>query len=159
VSAATARRLRLAGQRVTNQRLAVAAALSSARRQVTAQELWERMRPRHRNLGRATVFRTLEALTEAGLARRLERDGHIYAYVACRPAHHHHLACRVCGTVEEVGEELVAEISRRALRELGFEIEDARMDFYGVCRRCAAEAAEARAAAEAAEAAGALPSS
>jgi Fur family ferric uptake transcriptional regulator len=59
----------------------------------------------------------------------------------------------VCGTVEEVGEELVAEISRRARRELGFEIEDARMDFYGVCRRCAAEAAEA--AAEAAVAAGA----
>ena len=126
---------------MTTQRLAVAAALSSSPRQVTAQELWEQMRPRHRRLGRATVFRTLEALSEAGLARRLEQDGHVYAYVACRPAHHHHLACRVCGTVEEVGEELVADISRRARRELGFEIEDARLDFYGVCRRCAAESA------------------
>ncbi|MGH2488772.1 MAG: Fur family transcriptional regulator [Candidatus Limnocylindria bacterium] len=142
MSAVTERRLRKAGQRVTTQRLAVAAALSSARHQVTAQELWERMRPRHAGLGRATVFRTLEALSEAGLARRLERDGHVYAYVACRPAHHHHLACRVCGTVEEVGEELVAEISRRARRELGFEIEDARLDFYGVCRQCAADVAE-----------------
>jgi Fe2+ or Zn2+ uptake regulation protein len=138
VTAATASRLRRAGQRVTTQRLAVANALAASPRQVTAQELWERMRPRHRQLGRATVFRTLEALSEAGLARRLERDGHVYAYVACRPAHHHHLACRVCGTVEEVGEELVADISRRARRELGFEIEDARLDFYGVCRRCAA---------------------
>jgi len=146
VSAATARRLRQAGQRVTTQRLAVAAALSSASHQVTAQELWERMRSRHRNLGRATVFRTLEALTDAGLARRLERDGHVYAYVACRPAHHHHLACRVCGTVEEVGEELVAEITQRARRELGFEIEDARLDFYGLCRQCAADAAVAEAA-------------
>lgn len=142
MSAATARRLRQAGQRVTNQRLAVAASLASTRRQVTAQELWERMRPRHHALGRATVFRTLEALSEAGLARRLERDGHVYAYVACRPAHHHHLACRVCGTVEEVGEELVAEISQRARRDLGFEIEDSRLDFYGVCRRCAEDAAE-----------------
>lgn len=153
MSATTARRLRLAGQRVTNQRLAVAAALASAHRQVTAQELWDRMRPRHPRLGRATVFRTLEALSEAGLARRLERDGHVYAYVACRPAHHHHLACRVCGTVEEVGEELVAEISQRARRELGFEIEDARLDFYGVCRRCAADAVEAAALAATAEAA------
>jgi Fe2+ or Zn2+ uptake regulation protein len=138
VTAATARRLRSAGQRVTSQRLAVAAALSASPRQVTAQELWERMRPRNRRLGRATVFRTLEALRSAGLARRLEQDGHVYAYVACRPQHHHHLACRVCGTVEEVGEELVADISRRARRELGFEIEDARLDFYGVCRRCVA---------------------
>jgi Fur family ferric uptake transcriptional regulator len=149
MSAGAARRLRQAGQRVTTQRLAVAGALSSARHQVTAQELWERMRPRHQGLGRATVFRTLEALTEAGLARRLERDGHVYAYVACRPSHHHHLACRVCGTVEEVGEELVAEISRRARRELGFEIEDARLDFYGVCRQCAADLAEATEAAAA----------
>jgi Fe2+ or Zn2+ uptake regulation protein len=141
VSAATARRLRRAGQRVTSQRLAVAAALSASPRQVTAQELWERMRPRHRRLGRATVFRTLEALSEAGLARRLEQDGHVYAYVACRPPHHHHLACRVCGTVEEVGEDLVADLARRARRELGFEIEDARLDFYGVCRRCTADAA------------------
>jgi Fur family ferric uptake transcriptional regulator len=123
---------------VTAQRLAVAGALAASPRQVTAQELWERMRPRHRRLGRATVFRTLEALSEAGLARRLEQDGHVYAYVACRPAHHHHLACRVCGTVQEVGEELVADISRRARRELGFEIEDARLDFYGVCRDCLA---------------------
>ena len=137
MTAATARRLRHAGQRVTAQRLAVAGALAASPRQVTAQELWERMRPRHRRLGRATVFRTLEALSEAGLARRLERDGHVYAYVACQPAHHHHLACRVCGTVEEVGEELVADLSRRARRELGFEIEDARLDFYGICRRCA----------------------
>ena len=138
MTATTARRLRKAGQRVTSQRLAVAAALASSSRQVTAQELWEQMRPSHRQLGRATVFRTLEALSEAGLARRLEREGHVYAYVACRPAHHHHLACRVCGTVEEIGEELVAEISRRARLDLGFQIEDARLDFYGVCRTCAA---------------------
>lgn len=134
----TARRLRKAGQRVTGQRLAVAAALSASPRQVTAQELWEQMRPTRPRLGRATVFRTLESLSEAGLARRLERDGHVYAYVGCRPAHHHHLSCRVCGTVTEVGEELVADLSRRARQDLGFQIEDARLDFYGVCRACAA---------------------
>jgi Fe2+ or Zn2+ uptake regulation protein len=145
LTAATARRLRRAGQRVTAQRLAVAGALSASPRQVTAQELWERMRPEHRRLGRATVFRTLEALCEAGLARRLEQDGHVYAYVACRPAHHHHLACRVCGSVQEVGEDLVADLSRRARRELGFAIEDARLDFYGVCAECLAD--EGRAAA------------
>lgn len=138
MSDATARRLRRAGQRVTTQRLAVAAALAASPRQVTAQELWEWMRTRYPQLGRATVFRTLEALSEAGLARRLELPGHVYAYVACQPPHHHHLACRVCGTVQEVGEELVADLSRRARRDLGFEIEDARLDFYGVCRDCLA---------------------
>ena len=98
------------------------------------------MRVRHPGLGRATVFRALEALTAAGLARRLERDGHVYAYVACRPTHHHHLACRSCGRVEEIGEEMVTSISDRVRDELGFQIDDARLDFYGLCRRCAAGA-------------------
>ena len=45
MTATAARRLRKAGHRVTSQRLAVADALAASPRQVTAQELWERMRP------------------------------------------------------------------------------------------------------------------
>ena len=140
IATETAGRLRDAGQRVTGRRLLIAGALADARRQVTAQQLWDRLRPLYPALGRATVFRALESLSEAGLARRLERDGHVYGYVACRPAHHHHLACRACGQVEEVGEELVSAISRRVRRDLGFEIDDARLDFYGRCAGCATPA-------------------
>ena len=95
----TADRLREAGERVTRQRLLVADALGAEGRQVTASDLWLRMRRRDRRIGRATVFRTLEALVAAGVARRLEQDGHVYGYVACRPEHHHHLACDRCGRV------------------------------------------------------------
>ena len=47
-----------AGQRVTLQRLLVADALATAGRQLTAQELWQRVRRRSPRIGRATVFRT-----------------------------------------------------------------------------------------------------
>lgn len=131
-----AERLRRAGERVTPQRLLVARALEDARRQVTAQELWERLRRGAPHLGRATVFRTLETLVGAGVARRLEQDGHVYGYVACRPGHHHHLACSACGGVEEIGEAFVAPVAARVRDELGFEIDDARLDFYGRCADC-----------------------
>jgi Fur family transcriptional regulator, ferric uptake regulator len=136
--ATTADRLRRAGERVTRQRLLIADALDDAGRQLTAQDLYERLRRRHRGIGRATVFRTLEALAGAGVARRLEQDGHVYAYIACRPGHHHHLACRACGRVEEIGERYVAPVAQRVEAELGFQIDDARMDFYGLCANCAA---------------------
>lgn len=135
----TTDRLRLAGQRITRQRLLVADALVADGRQVTAQDLYERLRRRHRGIGRATVFRTLEALVAAGVARRLEQDGHVYGYVACRPGHHHHLACNRCGRVEEIGERYVAAVADRVAAELGFRIDDARMDFYGLCATCAVE--------------------
>ena len=135
----TADRLAAAGERVTRQRLLVADALASAGRQVTAQDLYGRLRRLDPRIGRATVFRTLEALVVAGVARRLEQDGHVYGYVACRPEHHHHLACDRCGRVEEIGEGYITPVAERLAAEHGFQVDDARLDFYGLCARCAAE--------------------
>jgi Fur family ferric uptake transcriptional regulator len=135
----TADRLRRAGERVTRQRLLVADALGAIDRRLTAQELYDRLRAHDPRIGRATVFRTLEALVTAGVARRLEQDGHVYGYVSCRPGHHHHLACDRCGRVEEIGEGYVAAVAERANSEFGFRIDDARMDFYGLCQRCAGQ--------------------
>lgn len=131
-------RLRRTGQRVTPQRVTVADALVASRRPVSAQELYERLRRTHPGLGRATVFRTLETLVAAGAARRFERAGHVHAYVSCRPGHHHHLVCTRCGRVTEIGEEYVRPLGERAAREHGFEVDDARVDFYGRCAACAA---------------------
>lgn len=134
----TADRLHDAGERVTRQRLLVADALGSTPRQVTAQELYESLRRRESHIGRATVFRTLESLVAAGVARRLEREGHVYGYVACRQEHHHHLACDRCGRVEEIDEGYIAPVAQRVSADLGFQIDDARLDFYGRCAQCTA---------------------
>jgi len=139
----TAQRLRAAGERVTPQRLQVADALSTAGRQLTAQELWERLRRRQPAIGRATVFRTVEALVAAGVARRLELENHVYGYVACQPEHHHHLACSGCGGVEEIGEAYIRPVAERVAADTGFQIDDARLDFYGRCARCLAAVARA----------------
>ena len=132
----TAARLTAAGERVTRQRLIVADVLAAAGRQLTAGELYERVRSAEPSLGRATVFRTVDRLVEAGVARRLELEGHVYAYIACQPEHHHHLSCTSCGRVEEIPESWVQPIADRASRRLDFEIDDGRLDFYGRCADC-----------------------
>lgn len=134
----TADRLAAAGERVTRQRLLVADALAAHGRQITAQDLYDRLRRREPKIGRATIFRTLEALVAAGVARRLEQDGHVYGYVACRPEHHHHLACDRCGRVEEIEEAYITPVADRVAADLGFTIDDARLDFYGLCASCRA---------------------
>jgi Fur family ferric uptake transcriptional regulator len=139
ISLAAADRLTAAGERVTRQRLLVADALAASGRRLTAEQLYRSLRRREPAIGRATVFRTLETLVEAGVARRLELDGHVYAYVACLPAHHHHIACTRCGRVEEIDEAYVTPIAERLAEEMGFEIDDARLDFYGRCSTCRAE--------------------
>ena len=141
ISLAAADRLTAAGERVTRQRLLVANALAAAGRQLTAEQLYRNLGRREAGIGRATIFRTLETLVDAGVARRLELDGHVYAYVACLPAHHHHIACTRCGRVEEIDEAYVTPIAARLAEEMGFEIDDARLDFYGRCSTCRADAA------------------
>jgi Fur family ferric uptake transcriptional regulator len=135
---ATRDRLRAAGERVTPQRLLVADTLALAGRQLTADQLWHRVRRRSPGIGRATVFRTVEALVAAGVARRFEQDNHVYGYAACEAGHHHHLACSQCGRVEEIDEGYVSPVAARVASETGFVIDDARLDFYGRCARCAA---------------------
>lgn len=137
-SLAAADRLTAAGERVTRQRLLVANALAGSGRRLTADQLYRSLRRQVPGIGRATVFRTLETLVEAGVARRLELDGHVYAYVACLPAHHHHIACTRCGLVEEIDEAYVTPIAQRLALDMGFEIDDARLDFYGRCAACRA---------------------
>ena len=130
------RRLTASGHKLTPQRVLILAALRRRRSTVTAQELFEELRPVNRNLGRATVFRNLDALVDIGLARRFERPGHVYAYTACSADHHHHLLCSSCHRAIEIDEALIAPLARDIEMTHGFHVEHGALDFYGICSRC-----------------------
>jgi Fur family transcriptional regulator, ferric uptake regulator len=131
-----AERLGARGRRLTGQRVIVAEALARERTAVSAQELHERIRARRQRIGLATVYRSLEAQVADGMATRLERPGHVSAYVACAPEHHHHLVCTTCERVEDVAEELLGPVLRSIRARHGFRVDHARLDFYGSCLRC-----------------------
>lgn len=123
------------GVRLTPQRRAVAEALAEMRGRFTVVELHERARLRHRGLGLATTYRTLELLREAGAVRVLPgEDGP--AYIRCHPGHHHHLVCVSCGDVQET-ELCAAPPAEEIRRRHGFQAAGHELDIYGLCARCA----------------------
>jgi len=130
------RRLAAGGRRRTEQRVVVAEALASAKRALSAQELYDRIRTTHPTIGRATVYRSLERQVEDGMASRFERDGHVSAYIACDAEHHHHLVCTSCQRVEDVAEDVVAPMLTAVGRRHEFAVDHAALDFYGLCARC-----------------------
>jgi Fur family ferric uptake transcriptional regulator len=130
-------RLSARGRRPTAQRLVVLEALRRSRRTVSAPELVEQLRESNPLLGRATVFRTLDSLVDAGLAQRFERPGHVYAYAACSMDHHHHLVCTRCNATEEIDEAAIASLTRELEARHGFVVHHATLDFQGLCARCA----------------------
>jgi len=134
-SPSTAPRI-VGGRRVTRQRSIVAEALGRARVALSAQELHERIRATHQRIGLATVYRALDAQVADGMATRLERTGHVYAYATCAAEHHHHLVCTRCQGVDDLDESLLRPVLRSIRTRHGFAVDHARLDFYGECVRC-----------------------
>src|ERR671936_636638 len=130
-----ARRITARGRRLTDQRLLVAEALARSREAVSAQELHARLHARHPRLALATVYRALEAQVESGMARRLERHGHVSAYIACEPEHHHHLVCARCQRVEDLDETILRPVLRGIGDRHGFTVEHERRTSTVCARR------------------------
>src|SRR2546428_5052796 len=124
-------RLAAGGRRRTAQRLIVAEALAGAKRALSAQELYDRIRASHPTIGRATVYRALEQQVEDGMASRFERDGHVSAYIACDAEHHHHLVCTNCQRVEDVAEDVVGPMLGAVGRRHDFSGVPVRLESHG----------------------------
>jgi Fur family ferric uptake transcriptional regulator len=127
--------LRGADLRVTRQRLVVLAALQGRDDAVTAQDLYQEVRGRSGAPGLATIYRTLQALAEAGEVDTFSREGEL-AYRLCGTHHHHHLVCESCGSVQEVEAAQVETWIKAVARRKGFVVTGHTADVYGLCRDC-----------------------
>lgn len=124
------------GVRPTPRRLEVLAELARERDDVTAQELWGRLRERDSGTGLATVYRTLALLAEKGVVDVLSHHGTEQCYRLCAEGHHHHLLCTRCHRVVEVQEcDLGGWLDAVAARH-GFVATDHRVEIAGLCPDC-----------------------
>lgn len=128
--------LRERGMRVTPQRLLIHRALRDLDRHVTADELLAAVEERLPNASLPTVYATLEVLGELGLVRRISAGSGAAALYDPRPDDHHHLACRVCGAVEDLDAHVDAAAALRAARRRGFSPEHGELVLSGLCSSC-----------------------
>jgi Fur family ferric uptake transcriptional regulator len=126
------------GIRVTRQRLQVIEELAREPNDVTAQQLFERLRDRGVRIGLATVYRALALLTEQGAIDALAHHSGELCYRLCGDSHHHHLMCSECHRVVELEDcDLEDWISSRAARH-GFTATKHQVEIVGVCADCRA---------------------
>jgi Fur family ferric uptake transcriptional regulator len=124
------------GARPTRQRLIVLTELMGERNDVTAQELYERLRARGERLGLATVYRTLGLLADEGVIEALSHHPGELCYRWCGEGHHHHLVCSSCHRVVELeGCELEPWLERIA-GEHDFVTTGHRLEVSGLCAGC-----------------------
>lgn len=125
-----------AGYRLTGPRRAVADLVAARDGHFTANDLIDDARSQRLDIGRATIFRSLDLLTELELLERIDLPTGEHAYVACEPRHHHHIVCEICGRVTEVDDQGLASAVDHIQRRTGWQVETHRLELYGRCPRC-----------------------
>lgn len=133
--------LRERGLRVTPQRVRIWEVLAGSGGHLTAEEVWREVSRVLPGLELSTVYRSLDALCDAGLVVE-SRPPEGPRLFEARGERHPHLVCRECGGVfhpEREAERRLVEV----LGEVsgGFEVEEVHLVAVGVCSRCSGEEA------------------
>lgn len=121
---------------MTRQRAAVGALLERTDDFRSAQQLHESLRDSGDTIGLATVYRTLQALAEAGEVDVLRTPEGEAAYRSCSRGHHHHLVCRSCGYSVEIHPEAMEKWASDIAEEHGFTDTGHELEIFGLCRAC-----------------------
>ncbi len=82
------------------------------------------------------IYDVLNALTEAGLVRRIEPAGHPALFETRTDDNHHHLVCRECGAIEDVDCATDKRPCLDAADDHGFAIDEAEVIYWGICPEC-----------------------
>lgn len=124
------------GYRLTSSRQKIVQALLNSGGHITADGLLELVHQLDKTVGRMTVYRTLELLSELGLIRPIYQGTGAAHYILLDGGHHHHLICSGCDTVIEFEECGLQEVGRQLAERFNFAIEGHLVEFYGRCKNC-----------------------
>lgn len=128
------------GFKLTPQREAtVSVLLENEKAHLSAEEVYFLVKQKSPEIGLATVYRTLEILTELKVVDKISFNDGLARYDLRKEGadhFHHHLLCLECGTIEEVEEDLLLEVEQVVEQKYSFLVKDHRLTFHGICQTC-----------------------
>ena len=127
--------LRESGFKVTQARRAVIECLATTSTHLTAPGIVDAVQERAPGVGRASVYRTLELLTQMGGVQSSTLGRANATYVLTPDKHHHHVVCLDCHKTVELDHCVIDDLVDR-LDQLGFQFEGHLVELYGRCPDC-----------------------
>ncbi len=123
--------------RVTPERFEILDTVLECNGHFDADELFLRMKNDGSKVSRATVYNTLDKLTECGIISRYRFGERLARYeLMYGNEHHHHVICRSCGKIEEFVDKRVERFARDAAKALDYQFQNTVLHIYGTCAEC-----------------------
>lgn len=130
--------LRSRGLRATAERRALIREIFAQHGHIDADSILAAVHRRGLAISRATVYRNLELLVQAGLAHKVRLSGRSYLYEHLHSGQRHdHMACRCCGRMVEFVSPGITALLGEICRAHGFEGRQNQLQILGICRACA----------------------
>jgi Fe2+ or Zn2+ uptake regulation protein len=127
--------LRSAQLRVTRPRIAVLSAVHENPHADT-NSIIDEVRHQLAEVSHQAVYDVLQALTTAGLLRRIQPSGSLARYEARVADNHHHIVCRSCGAVADVDCSVGFAPCLTPSEAHGYAIDEAEVIYWGLCPSC-----------------------
>ncbi len=137
-----AEELRGAGLRVTAARAALLVTVREGDH-LGVEAIAAGVRERVGHISLQAVYDALDALTAAGLIRRIEPAGSPARFEGRIGDNHHHIVCRSCGTVTDVDCAVGEAPCLTASDDHGYAIDEAEVVYWGVCPACSTSSTNA----------------
>ena len=125
------------GLRKTQERFAILDAIYSIEGHFTLEELLDIMTASKFHVSRATLYNTMELLTDANLVIRHKFDNTAQYEKAYDKMVHFHRVCMACGTVTEIEDDKLRQVIE-STHSRGFSIAHTVLYMYGTCAKCTA---------------------
>jgi Fur family ferric uptake transcriptional regulator len=123
-------------QRFTGQQRDLVQHIFARHSHFDADQLIEDLRGANLDISRATVYRTLSKLVDAGLLRRLEIGSRTYFEHDYGYPQHEHLVCERCGKMIEFQHPAIESALREVCGQHQFQSEGHTLIIRGVCAEC-----------------------
>lgn len=129
--------------KLTSERLAILAAIFQRNSHFDAETLHAELRNEGGDISRATVYRSLDLLVQAGLVRKNSLGASHANYEAARgDDHHDHLICLGCNTVLEFFNPDLEELQERICVGYDYRLVHHSLQIFGLCAACKDKADE-----------------
>jgi Fur family peroxide stress response transcriptional regulator len=127
--------LRGNGFKVTPQRLAVYEVLANTKEHPNAEMIFSSLQATYPTMSLATVYKTIDILSEIGLVQILNAGEDSFRYDADM-SNHAHVRCVECGRVDDVFDLDAAKVTREIEMGTQYRLTGQQFYFYGVCPAC-----------------------
>ncbi len=135
--------LRQTNLKVTKARLHMLHSLENSEQFLSAEELFNNLKPSIENLSLSTIYRSLEQMQKKGIVSEVAQENRKeVVYELAHDSHAHHLICLSCGKVEHIHECPVEYFENQVQKEYDFKVTNHVLDLYGYCKSCRTDPAD-----------------